>query len=59
MLQPVELRITLPMELRGGQWATTTDVWHMLAATCPKGRRGGGDDHPGSHNGHSVNLDPR
>jgi ankyrin repeat protein len=33
MLQPVELRITLPMELRGGQYATTTDVWHMLAAT--------------------------
>ena len=33
MLQPVELRITLPMELEGGEYATTTDVWHMLAAT--------------------------
>lgn len=33
MLQPVELRITLPMELQGGQYATTTDVWHMLAAS--------------------------
>ena len=33
MLQPVELRITLPMELQGGEYATTTDVWHMLAAT--------------------------
>ena len=33
MLQPVELRITLPVELQGGEYATTTDVWHMLAAT--------------------------
>jgi ankyrin repeat protein len=33
MLQPLELRITLPMELQGGESATTTDVWHMLAAT--------------------------
>lgn len=33
MLQPVELRITLPMELQGGEYTTTTDVWHMLAAT--------------------------
>jgi ankyrin repeat protein len=33
MLQPVELRIALPMELHGGKYATTTDVWHMLAAS--------------------------
>lgn len=33
MLQPVELRMTLPMELHGGRYATTTDVWHMLAAS--------------------------
>jgi hypothetical protein len=33
MLQPVELRITLPMELHGGTYTTTTDVWHMLAAS--------------------------
>ena len=33
MLQPVELRITLPMELQGGRYATTTEVWHMLAAS--------------------------
>ena len=33
MLQPVELRIALPMELQGGEYATTTDVWHMLAAS--------------------------
>lgn len=33
MLQPLELRITLPMELQGGEDTTTTDVWHMLAAT--------------------------
>ena len=33
MLQPVELRIALPIELQGGEYATTTDVWHMLAAT--------------------------
>ena len=33
MLQPVELRIVLPMELQGGTYATTIDVWHMLAAS--------------------------
>jgi len=32
-LQPVELRITLPMELQGGKYTTTTDVWNMLAAS--------------------------
>lgn len=33
MLQPLELRVSLPMELQGGKYATTTDVWHMLAAS--------------------------
>jgi len=33
MLQPLELRISLPMELREGESATTTEVWHMLAAS--------------------------
>jgi ankyrin repeat protein len=38
MLQPLELRISLPMELRGGEYSTTTDVWRMLAA-CRAGNR--------------------
>ena len=33
MLQPIELRIPLPMELQGGVYATTTGVWQMLAAS--------------------------
>jgi len=33
MLQPVELRITLPMELPSGAYATTTEVWQMLVAS--------------------------
>ncbi|MCC7007496.1 MAG: ankyrin repeat domain-containing protein [Acidobacteria bacterium] len=33
ILQPVELRITLPMELQGGKYTMTTDVWNMLAAS--------------------------
>ena len=33
MLRPVELRITLPMELRGGEYSTTDRVWQMLAAS--------------------------
>jgi hypothetical protein len=36
MLHPVELRLTLPMELPGGVYSTTTDVWHMLVA-CKTG----------------------
>jgi hypothetical protein len=33
MLYPVELRLTLPMELPDGVYATTTDVWQMLTAS--------------------------
>jgi hypothetical protein len=33
MLRPVELRISLPMELRGGEYSTTDRVWQMLAAS--------------------------
>ena len=33
MLQPVELRIMLPMELPSGVYATTTEVWQMLVAS--------------------------
>ena len=33
MLRPVELRISLPMELRAGEYSTTDRVWHMLAAS--------------------------
>jgi len=33
MIQPVEMRKTLPMELHGGARATTTDVWNMLTAS--------------------------
>ena len=33
MIQPVELRKTLPIELHGGVRATTTDVWNMLSAS--------------------------
>jgi hypothetical protein len=32
-LQPLELRITLPMELPAGAYATTTEVWQMLFAS--------------------------
>lgn len=33
MLYPIELRLTLPMELHDGVVGTTTDVWQMLTAT--------------------------
>jgi uncharacterized protein len=33
MLRPVELRITLPMELPGGEYTTTDNVWQMLVAS--------------------------
>jgi hypothetical protein len=33
MLRPVELRISLPMELRAGEYSTTDRVWQMLAAS--------------------------
>jgi uncharacterized protein len=33
MLRPVELRITLPMELPEGEYTTTDNVWQMLAAS--------------------------
>jgi hypothetical protein len=33
MLRPVELRITLPMELPGGEYTTTENVWQMLVAS--------------------------
>ena len=32
MIQPVEMRATLPMQLREGVLTTTTDVWSMLTA---------------------------
>ena len=32
MLRPVEMRVTLPMELPEGEYATTDLVWQMLAA---------------------------
>ena len=33
MLQPRELGVPLPMELQGGLYSTTTDVWNMLLAS--------------------------
>jgi hypothetical protein len=33
MLHPVELRVTLPMELPDGVYGTTTQVWQMLVAS--------------------------
>jgi uncharacterized protein len=33
MIQPVEMRSTLPMTLHGGASSTTTEVWEMLSAT--------------------------
>jgi uncharacterized protein len=33
MLQPVELRATLPIEIQGGEYATTTAVWQMLTTS--------------------------
>lgn len=33
MIQPVEMRQTLPMTLHGGASSTTTDVWDMLRAS--------------------------
>jgi hypothetical protein len=33
MIQPVEMRKTLPMQLHGGIWSTTTDVWETLTAS--------------------------
>ena len=33
MIQPVEMRSTLPMTLHGGASSTTTDVWEMLSAS--------------------------
>ena len=33
MLYPTELRLTLPMELADGVYATTSDVWAMLVAS--------------------------
>jgi hypothetical protein len=36
MIQPVEMRRTLPMTLHGGASSTTTEVWEMLSA-CRNG----------------------
>jgi uncharacterized protein len=36
MIQPVEMRRTLPMTLHGGALSTTTEVWEMLGA-CQNG----------------------
>ena len=33
MIQPVEMRNTLPMTLHGGASSTTTEVWEMLSAS--------------------------
>jgi ankyrin repeat protein len=33
MIQPVEMRKTLPMTLHGGASSTTTEVWEMLSAS--------------------------
>jgi hypothetical protein len=33
MIQPVEMRRTLPMTLHGGTSSTTTEVWEMLVAS--------------------------
>ena len=33
MVQPVEMRKTLPMKLHGGASSTTTEVWEMLSAS--------------------------
>jgi uncharacterized protein len=33
MIQPVEMKKTLPMDLHGGVRATTTEVWEMLGAS--------------------------
>jgi hypothetical protein len=36
MIQPIEMRRTLPMTLHGGASSTTTEVWEMLSA-CRNG----------------------
>lgn len=33
MIQPVEMRNALPMQVHGGVWSTTTEVWDTLVAS--------------------------